>query len=76
MLSNIEVEQLYNSTKDYVDGDCNESNVDVNPRTVWYLDADGDGFSDGNSEVGVCGNIEDDLIAQYTFDTSTTEDSI
>ncbi|WP_350284668.1 RHS repeat-associated core domain-containing protein [uncultured Croceitalea sp.] len=36
----------YPSSSSYVPqgGDCNDNNTNINPATVWYLDADGDGL--------------------------------
>ena len=32
--------------------DCNDNSALINPGTVWYLDADGDSYSDGTQSVG------------------------
>jgi len=31
--------------------DCNDSDVTINPATVWYKDTDDDGYSDGTAQV-------------------------
>ena len=32
-------------------GDCDDSNVVLNPSTVWYKDSDNDGYSDGSTKT-------------------------
>ena len=31
--------------------DCNDNDADINPNTVWYRDADGDGYTDGTTII-------------------------
>jgi len=35
------------------EGDCNDNNAALHPNTIWYKDADGDGYSDG-SQLAQC----------------------
>ncbi|MGE5106342.1 MAG: hypothetical protein ACM3H8_02265, partial [Sphingobacteriales bacterium] len=34
------------------DLDCDDNNAAINPNTIWYKDADGDGFTDGTNVPG------------------------
>ena len=34
--------------------DCNDSDITINPDTIWYVDADGDGFGDLNQSIQSC----------------------
>ena len=34
--------------------DCDDTNADINPDTLWYQDSDGDGFVESGSQVGQC----------------------
>ncbi len=45
-------------TCDHIDNDCDglvdDDDIDVQGRTAWYLDADGDGYGTDNSETIAC----------------------
>jgi hypothetical protein len=50
-------------------GDCDDAAAGINPETVWYKDADGDGYSDGSS-VTQCERPTDYYLASELTATS------
>ncbi len=50
--------------------DCDDSNAVINPETVWYEDADGDGF--GNPNVSI---IQCEQPSGYILDGNDTDDT-
>jgi formylglycine-generating enzyme required for sulfatase activity len=37
-----------------ISGDCDDSDINEHPNQTWYLDGDGDGYSDGTTDTSSC----------------------
>jgi hypothetical protein len=55
--------------------DCDDNNPDINPNSVWYKDADGDGYSDGISVTQCEGPENYFLPASLTDITGDCDDN-
>ena len=52
------------------DGDCDDSHAELNPETVWYKDADGDGFGTDSDTRTQCEQPEGYVLADGDCDDS------